>query len=59
MPGRVGDSPICGSGGYADEIAAVSSTGHGEAILKTCLAHRIVMDIWTGMNGLHFLSFLF
>jgi len=37
--GRVGDSPLVGSGGYADaEVGAVSSTGHGEAIAKVTLA---------------------
>ncbi|MFX1505428.1 MAG: isoaspartyl peptidase/L-asparaginase family protein [Promethearchaeota archaeon] len=34
MVGRLGDSPIIGSGGYACEIAAVSSTGHGESFMK-------------------------
>jgi beta-aspartyl-peptidase (threonine type) len=41
-PGRVGDSPIVGSGCYADnESAAVSSTGHGESILKVVMAKMI------------------
>jgi beta-aspartyl-peptidase (threonine type) len=30
----LGDSPIIGSGGYASEVAAVSSTGHGESFMK-------------------------
>ncbi len=34
MVGRLGDSPLIGSGGYACEIAAVSSTGHGESFMK-------------------------
>ena len=34
MVGRLGDSPIIGSGGYACEFAAVSSTGHGESFMK-------------------------
>lgn len=39
LPGRVGDSPLIGSGCYADsETGAVSSTGHGEAIMKVVLA---------------------
>lgn len=38
-PGRVGDSPIIGAGTWADDtLAAVSTTGHGESILKTNLA---------------------
>ncbi len=37
-PGRVGDSPIIGSGGYADnELGAASSTGYGESILRVML----------------------
>ncbi len=37
-PGRVGDSPIIGSGGYADnELGAASSTGYGESILRVIL----------------------
>jgi beta-aspartyl-peptidase (threonine type) len=39
LPGRVGDSPLIGSGCYADsETGAVSSTGYGEAIMKVILA---------------------
>lgn len=37
-PGRVGDSPIIGSGGYADnETGAASSTGYGETIMRVVL----------------------
>lgn len=38
LPGRVGDSPIIGAGTYANEFGAVSATGHGEWIMKLCLA---------------------
>ena len=49
MPGRVGDSPLVGSGGYADnESGAVSTTGHGESITKVCLAHRVVQSLESG-----------
>ncbi len=42
-PGRVGDAPIVASGVYADdEAAGVSSTGHGESIIKVALAKRVV-----------------
>jgi beta-aspartyl-peptidase (threonine type) len=44
-PGRVGDSPIIGAGTYADDrLAAVSSTGHGEPIIRITLA-RLVADL--------------
>src|SRR5262249_34397024 len=38
MPGRVGDSPLIGSGTYADNLTgAGSATGMGEAIIKVVL----------------------
>ncbi|RWS28339.1 L-asparaginase-like protein, partial [Leptotrombidium deliense] len=40
--GRVGDSPCIGSGGWADNnTVAVSTTGHGESIMRVCLAKHI------------------
>lgn len=48
MPGRVGDSPLVGSGGYADnESAAVSATGQGESIMRVVLSKR-VCDLVSG-----------
>ena len=48
-PGRVGDSPLIGAGAYADDrSAAVSSTGHGEYFIRSCLAKEIADRIrWT------------
>ena len=44
-PGRVGDSPIVGAGCYADnEGAAISSTGHGESVMKIVMA-KLVNDL--------------
>jgi beta-aspartyl-peptidase (threonine type) len=37
-PGRVGDTPMVGSGSYAGPAGAVTCTGHGEAIMRVCLA---------------------
>jgi beta-aspartyl-peptidase (threonine type) len=42
LPGRIGDSPIIGAGTYCDENGGVSTTGHGEAIMRTFLALRTV-----------------
>jgi len=39
LPGRVGDSALIGSGTYANESAAVSCTGMGEAIIRTAMAY--------------------
>ena len=39
LAGRVGDSPLIGAGTYADDAAgACSTTGHGEAMIRVCLA---------------------
>ena len=49
-PGRVGDSPIIGSGTYADnKFGAVSCTGWGESIMRVVLAKTVVDRIET--NG--------
>ncbi|XP_027714579.1 isoaspartyl peptidase/L-asparaginase [Vombatus ursinus] len=51
MVGRVGDSPCVGSGGYADnEIGAVSTTGHGESILRVNLARLVIFHLEQGKN---------
>ena len=42
MPGRVGDSPIIGSGTWAQNgICGVSSTGHGEFFIKFQVAKEV------------------
>lgn len=38
LPGRVGDTPLIGSGTWADARCAVSCTGHGEHIIRAALA---------------------
>jgi beta-aspartyl-peptidase (threonine type) len=43
LPGRVGDTPIIGAGTYADRNAGVSTTGHGEEIMRHLLAYRAVL----------------
>lgn len=43
-PGRVGDSPIVGSGLYVDnEVGCAAATGNGDEILKVCLSYRVVL----------------
>ncbi|MEQ1764647.1 MAG: isoaspartyl peptidase/L-asparaginase [Pyrinomonadaceae bacterium] len=39
--GRVGDTPIIGSGNYADDTCAVSCTGHGEYFMLGVTAYDI------------------
>ncbi|XP_068655024.1 probable isoaspartyl peptidase/L-asparaginase 2 [Aristolochia californica] len=41
MNGRIGDSPLIGSGTYACELCAVSCTGEGEAIIRSTLARDV------------------
>jgi beta-aspartyl-peptidase (threonine type) len=44
-PGRVGDSALIGCGTYADNrLGGVSTTGHGEAFIRTVLA-KTALDI--------------
>ena len=39
--GRVGDTPIIGSGTYADDVCAVSCTGHGEYFMLGVTAYDV------------------
>jgi L-asparaginase/beta-aspartyl-peptidase (threonine type) len=47
--GRVGDTPIVGSGFYAGPAGAVAATGIGEHIVRHLLAHRVYTWIEDGM----------
>lgn len=50
--GRVGDSPIIGAGTYADdEAGACSTTGHGEAMMRVCLAKTAVDEMRASCNA--------
>ncbi|KAN0032017.1 hypothetical protein ACTFIV_005890 [Dictyostelium citrinum] len=48
MHGRVGDTPIIGAGVYANKNVAVSSTGTGEAFIRTVAAYDIAAMIEYG-----------
>jgi len=50
-PGRVGDSPIIGSGLYADnEVGAAAATGLGEDIMRYCASFQVVENMRHGMS---------
>ncbi|NIY47202.1 N(4)-(beta-N-acetylglucosaminyl)-L-asparaginase [Cedecea colo] len=50
-PGRVGDSPVSGSGFYADsQIGAATATGLGEDLMKGCISYEIVSRMGRGMS---------
>ena len=49
LPGRVGDSPIVGSGLYVDgSVGAASATGNGDEILRVVLSARVVWEMAEG-----------
>ncbi len=49
LPGRVGDTPLIGSGVYADdESGAVSMTGLGESIIRIAVAKEIADRLEAG-----------
>ena len=51
LPGRVGDSPLVGSGFFADDRrGAASSTGWGEGIMRVVMAHRAVETMSKGIG---------
>jgi beta-aspartyl-peptidase (threonine type) len=52
LPGRVGDSPLVGSGAYADnQTGGASTTGHGESIMRVVLAKTATDAIGHGMSA--------
>jgi len=51
IPGRVGDSPIIGSGLFVDQdVGAAGSTGRGEENIRVAGAHSIVENMRHGMS---------
>ncbi|XP_028415631.1 isoaspartyl peptidase/L-asparaginase-like [Dendronephthya gigantea] len=51
LKGRVGDVPLIGCGGYANDYATAAACGHGESIIKMTLAKEIVYNIERGQNA--------
>lgn len=50
--GRVGDSPLVGCGGYADNrVGAVSATGEGEALMRVVISKTVCDFIAQGMTA--------
>ncbi|XP_028401850.1 isoaspartyl peptidase/L-asparaginase-like [Dendronephthya gigantea] len=45
LKGRVGDVPMIGCGGYANEYGAATTTGHGERLMKMTLAREVVYNM--------------
>jgi beta-aspartyl-peptidase (threonine type) len=49
-PGRIGDSPIIGSGAYANDVCGASATGWGEHIMRVVLSRMTVLYVEEGAN---------
>ncbi len=51
LPGRVGDSPILGSGLYVDnEVGAAGATGVGENVMRYCASFLVVELMRQGLS---------
>jgi isoaspartyl peptidase/L-asparaginase-like protein (Ntn-hydrolase superfamily) len=51
LKGRVGDVPLVGCGGYANEYGAATTTGDGECIMKMTLAREVVYNMERKKNA--------
>jgi beta-aspartyl-peptidase (threonine type) len=52
LPGRIGDSPLIGCGGYADKrSAAVSATGWGESLMRVIMSKTTCDLVAGGMSA--------
>jgi len=52
LPGRVGDSPLIGAGGWADDTVAVSCTGQGEYFVRVAAAVQVAHRMKYGGQSL-------
>ncbi|MGA8016875.1 MAG: isoaspartyl peptidase/L-asparaginase, partial [Candidatus Dormiibacterota bacterium] len=51
LPGRIGDTAICGAGFYADSPGAACATGQGEAFIRI-LGCRLAVELMaSGMDA--------
>jgi len=49
--GRIGDTPVVGSGVYADSnICGLSTTGHGETFLKTAISSFVIAEMRSALK---------
>ena len=51
LPGRVGDSALCGAGFYADLAGAACATGHGEDFVRLVGCRRAVELLAGGLDA--------
>ena len=50
LKGRIGDTPILGSGFYAGEAGAVAATGYGEEIMRRLLCREVYQAMADGQE---------
>ncbi|TFH04611.1 MAG: hypothetical protein E4H14_14380 [Candidatus Thorarchaeota archaeon] len=48
--GRIGDSPVMGSGAYANDVCGASATGWGEHIMRVVLSRMSVLYVEEGAD---------
>jgi beta-aspartyl-peptidase (threonine type) len=48
--GRIGDSPVIGSGAYANDVCGASATGWGEHIMRVVLSRMTVLYVEEGAD---------
>lgn len=48
--GRIGDSPVMGSGAYANDVCGASATGWGEHIMRVVLSRMTVLYVEEGAD---------
>ena len=51
MKGRIGDAPLVGCGGYANEYGAATTSGFGEVLIKMTLARDVVYNLENGKSA--------
>jgi len=49
--GRIGDTPLWGSGGYVEKIGGVAATGYGEDLIKIMIARQTIDYIREGNSA--------
>ncbi|UYP45041.1 hypothetical protein NEF87_001326 [Candidatus Lokiarchaeum ossiferum] len=49
-PGRVGDTPLWGSGGYVESIGGVAATGYGEDLMRVMISRQSIDFIRKGYS---------
>jgi len=49
-PGRIGDSPVMGSGAYANSLCGATATGYGEHIMRVVLCRMVTLYVEEGTD---------